>query len=108
MKSLIYIIFFVFLSQSIKGIAFAGPKIADKVFGTRDCSQYNTKNFAGLNDYVRCKKGMEISDKSFFKSFKIRKKDSKKFDLNKPCHEYNTKTITGLTSKFKCKSMKKI
>ena len=81
-------------------------KIKEKKLNEK-ANLYNTKNFAGLSDYVRCKKGMEPSEKSFFKSLNITKKDSKKFDQNKPCDEYSTKTFTGLTSKIKCKSMKK-
>ncbi|MEC9257094.1 MAG: carbon starvation CstA family protein, partial [Candidatus Poribacteria bacterium] len=36
-----------------------GRWIANKIFGSRDCSQYSTKTFSGLSDYVKCKKGFE-------------------------------------------------
>ena len=46
----------------------AESKIATKVFGSKDCSQYSTKNFADLGQYVRCKKGLPPLKKNFLKS----------------------------------------
>ena len=44
----------------------------------KDCSQFSTKTFAGLADYVRCKRGLEKSDSNFFKSLKLKNKKQKK------------------------------
>ena len=83
-------------------------KVIGKIWGTRDCSQYSTKTFAGLAEYKRCKSGLEPSEKkSIFKSLKWKKNRNKEFDPNKPCDEYSTKTFTGLTAKIKCKRTKK-
>ena len=83
-------------------------KIIGKIWGTRDCSKYSTKTFAGLAEYKRCKSGLEPSEKeSFFKSLKWKKRRNKEFDPNKPCDEYSTKTFTSLAAKIKCKRAKK-
>jgi len=83
-------------------------KIISKIWGTKDCSQYSTKTFAGLAEYKRCKSGLEPSEKeSIFKSLKWKRKRNKEFDPNKPCDEYSTKTFTGLAAKTKCKRAKK-
>ena len=83
-------------------------KLIGKIWGTRDCSQYSTKTFAGLAEYKMCKRGLEPSEKeSIFKSLKWKEKRNKEFDPNKPCDEYSTKTFTGLAAKIKCKSAKK-
>ena len=100
MKKILYILFFISVSVSLSldNIAFAESKLdkiknkikasesklADKVWGTRDCSQYSTKTFSGLSDYTRCKKGLKPADKGFFKSLKWQGKSSKSFDSNKP------------------------
>ena len=100
MKKAFYIIVFTCVFGKTN-IAVADSKIANKIFGSRDCSQYSTKTFSGLSDYVKCKKGFEPDEKNFFKSLEW-KKGQKKFDPNKPCDAYTTKTITGLASKIKC------
>ena len=83
-------------------------KLIGKIWGTRDCSQYSTKTFAGLAEYKRCKSGLEPSEKeSIFKSLKWKEKRNKEFDPNKPCDEYSTETFTGLAAKIKCKRAKK-
>ena len=83
-------------------------KLIGKIWGTRDCSQYSTKTFAGLAEYKSCKRGLEPSEKeSIFKSLKWKKKRNKEFDPNKPCDEYSTETFTGLAAKIKCKRAKK-
>ena len=83
-------------------------KLIGKIWGTRDCSQYSTKTFAGLVEYKRCKSGLEPSEKeSIFKSLKWKEKGNKEFDSNKPCDEYSTKTFTSLAAKIKCKRAKK-
>ena len=83
-------------------------KLIGKIWGTRDCSQYSTKTFAGLAEYKMCKRGLEPSEKeSIFKSLKWKEKRNKEFDPNKPCDEYSTKTFTGLAAKIKCKRAKK-
>ena len=67
MKKILYIL--LFISVSLDSIVFAESKLdkiknkiqagesklTDKVWGTRDCSQYSTKTFAGLVGYKRCK-----------------------------------------------------
>ncbi len=84
-------------------IFFADSKIANKVWGDKDCSAYSTKTFSGLSDYVKCKKGIDMDEKeSVFKKLKWKKKISS-FDPNKPCDEYSSKTMTGLANKIKCK-----
>jgi len=106
MKKSLQIIFYIILYFSINHIAFAESKIANKIFGSNDCSQYSTKTFSGLSDYVKCKKGLDPNkEKSFFKSLKW--KGKKEFDPNKPCDEYSTKTASGLVAKLKCKKAKK-
>ena len=83
-------------------------KLIGKIWGTRDCSQYSTKTFAGLVEYKRCKNDLQQSEKkSIFKSLKWKEKGNKEFDPNKPCDEYSTKTFTGLAAKIKCKRAKK-
>ena len=83
-------------------------KVIGKIWGTRDCSQYSTKTFAGLAEYKRCKSGLEPSKKkSIFKTLKWKENRNKEFDPNKPCDEYSTKTFTGLAAKTKCKRAKK-
>ena len=83
-------------------------KLIGKVWGTKDCSQYSTKTFAGLADYKRCKSGLEPSEKKgIFKSLSWKKKEKKEFDPNKSCDEYSSKTFTGLAAKIKCKRAKK-
>ena len=74
---------------------------------TKDCSQYSTKTFAGLNDYLRCKKGLKPLEKNIFKSLKWKKKQSAELDPSIPCDEYSTKTMSGLAKKLKCKRNKK-
>jgi len=106
MKKILFIIFLVFMSFSINKLTFADT-LSDKVWGTKDCSMHSTKTLAGLNDFVRCKKGLEPRDKSFFKSLKWKKKDKEKFDPTIPCEEYSTKTITGLSKRIKCKRAQK-
>ncbi len=56
MKKIIYIIFFISATLSISKISFAE---------SQDCSQYSTKTFSGLSDYVRCKKGLPPKKKLF-------------------------------------------
>ena len=58
MKQLLKIVFLILLSLSIKETVSAGT-LSDKIFGKKDCSQYSTKTLSGLNDYVRCKKGLK-------------------------------------------------
>ena len=95
--------FFITLSVFLYGIAYADSIISNKIFGDRDCSEYSTKTFSGLSDYVKCKKGIDINkNESVFKKLKWGKKSSS-FDPNKPCDEYSTKTMTGLANKIKCK-----
>ena len=106
MKIFIYLAFITSIVLSLNKIANAETAIAIKIFGEKDCSQFSTKNFAGLADYLRCKKGLESSDRNFFKSLKLKDK-KKEFDVNKPCDEYSTKTFTGLANKIKCKRAKK-
>ena len=114
MRKILYILFFIFVSVSLDNIAFAESKLdkiknkiqagesklADKVWGTRDCSQYSTKTLAGLAKYKRCKTGLKPAEKKSWKK-------TKTFDPNKPCNEYSTKTFTGLAAKMKCKRAKK-
>ena len=121
MKKILYITFLVSLFLSINNFLYAESKIdkiknkikatesklIDNIWGSRDCSQYSTKTLSGLADYKKCKQGLEPSEKSFFKSFKLKGNKSKKFDPNKPCDEYSTKTFTGLAAKIKCKSAEK-
>ena len=75
----------------------AESKLAEKIWGDRDCSQYSTKTFKGLAEYNRCKKGLKHDEKSFF-NLKWIKGDKKEFDPNKPCGEYSTKTFKGLST----------
>ena len=122
MKKILYILFFIFVfaSVSLDNIAFAESKLdkvknkikasesklVGKIWGDRDCSQYSTKTFSGLSDFVKCKKGLEPTEnKNFFKSL-IWKKKEKEFNFNKPCDEYNSKTISSLAKKVKCKRAK--
>ena len=117
MKKIFYIVLFIYISLSTVAIAESKldqiknkikateSKIIDGIWGSKDCSQYSTKTFAGLAEYKRCKEGLEPSDKSFFKSLKLKKKEE--FDPNKPCDEYSTKTLAGLAAKIKCKRAKK-
>ena len=123
MKKILYILLFLSVSLSLDNIGLAESKLdkikskiqagesklADKVWGTRDCAQYSTKTFADLVEYRRCKSGLEPSGEkeSIFKSLKWKGKKTKKFDPNKPCDEYSTKTFTGLAAKIKCKRAKK-
>ena len=114
MKKILYISFLISMSLSINNIAFAESKLdkvknkiqagesklADKVWGTRNCSQYSTKTFAGLVEYKRCKNGLKQTEKKSWKK-------TKAFDPNRPCNEYSTKTFTGLAAKIKCKRAKK-
>ena len=119
-KKIIYILFA--LSLLLDNIALAESKLGKikdkiktgedeligKIWGTRDCSQYSTKTFAGLVEYKRCKNGLEPSKKkSIFKTLKWKENRNKEFDPNKPCDEYGTKTFTGLAAKIKCKRAKK-
>jgi len=106
MKIFIYATFIISIILSLNNITYAETTIAKKIFGEEDCSQFSTKTFAGLADYVRCKRGLEKSDSNFFKSLKLKNK-KQKFDPNKPCEEYSTKTFTGLSNKMKCKRAKK-
>ena len=95
MKKILYIIFFISTALLINETSFAE---------SMDCSRYSTKTFAGLSDYVRCKKGLPPK-KNFFKSLKIKKTNpdeatgKKKLD----CNEYSTKTLAGLMRKIRCK-----
>ena len=122
MRKILYILFFIFVSVSLDNIALAESKldkiknkikaaesnVVGKIWGTRDCSQYSTKTFAGLAEYNSCKRGLEPSEKeSIFKSLKWKEKRNKEFDPNKPCDEYSTETFTGLAAKIKCKGAKK-
>ena len=50
MKKALQIIFYIILYFSINHIAFAESKIANKIFGSKDCSQYSTKTFKGLSE----------------------------------------------------------
>tara|TARA_B100000959_G_C14484923_1_gene420773 strand:+ start:77 stop:403 length:327 start_codon:yes stop_codon:yes gene_type:complete len=103
MKKIIQVLLFMTLYLSINQLAFGESKIANKVFGSKDCSQYTTKTLSGLSDYVKCKKGLDpTKEKSFFKSLKWNNKKNT-YEPNKPCDEYSTKTITGLSAKLKCK-----
>ena len=107
MKNLIYIFFLVVISLSVTEIAFAESKIAKKIWGDKDCSQYSTKTLKGLAEYKRCKDGLEPSEKNIYKSLSGKDKKGKEIDPNKPCHEYSSKTFTGLIDKMKCKRAKK-
>jgi ElaB/YqjD/DUF883 family membrane-anchored ribosome-binding protein len=116
MKKILYILFFifVFVSVSLDNIAFAESKLdkiknkiksveskaVDKIWGTKDCSQYSTRTLAGLAKYKRCKSGLKQAKKKSWKK-------TKEFVPHKPCHEYSTKTFTGLVAKTKCKRAKK-
>ena len=114
MKKILHILFFISVFVSLDSIAFAESKLdkiknkikagesklASKIWGDRDCSQYSTKTLAGLAKYKRCKSGLETSEKKIWKK-------TKEFDPNKPCDEYSTKTFTGLAAKMKCKRAKK-
>ena len=104
MKNLLLITLFISLSFTIHNIAHSESKIANKIFGSKDCSQYSTKNFSGLSDYVKCKKGLDPSkEKNIFKFSKSEKNKSKEYNLNKSCDEYSTKTFASLYAKIKCK-----
>ena len=117
MKKIIYIFIFISLLignnvfaegklEKIKNKIKAGEyKLVGKVWGDRDCSQYSTKTFKGLSDYKKCKDGIDPSEEK--NTFFWKKKESKKFDPNKPCDEYSTKTFAGLAAKMKCKRAKK-
>ena len=114
MKKIFYILFFISVSLFLDNIAFAESKLdkiknkikasestlANKVWGTRDCSQYSTKTLAGLAKYKRCKNGLKPMEMKSWKK-------TKAFDPNKACNEYSTKTFTGLAAKMKCKRAKK-
>ena len=103
MNKLIHIIFFIAFTFTIYSYAQAESKIANKVFGSKDCSKYSTNTFSGLSDYVKCKKGLEPSnEENVFKSLKGKKSKSKEFDPNKPCDEFTTKTLAGLFGKYRC------
>ncbi len=70
----------------------------------KDCSQYSTKNFASLADYLRCKKGLPPLKKSFLKDIEWSKdKKEKTYQPGKPCDEYSTKNFASLFAKLKCK-----
>ena len=122
MRKIFRINFIIFLLLLISENSFAESKLGEikdkiktgedkligKIWGTRDCSQYSTKTFAGLTEYRMCKRGLEPSEKeSIFKSLKWKEKRNKEFDPNKPCDEYSAKTVTGLAAKIKCKRAKK-
>ena len=68
----------------------------------KDCSQYSTKTLTGLNDYMRCKKGLPPLKNNFFKSLKLKSKNSKDSVPKKSCNEYSSKTLTGLAAKINC------
>ena len=106
MKKILNIFFVSLFYLLLTEIVIAESKIATKIFGSKDCSQYSTKTISGLNKYVRCKKGLKQND-SFFFSSEFKNKNKKKFDPNKPCDEYSTKTMAGLADKMKCKRAKK-
>ena len=106
MKNFTYIFLFTVISFSLNSPAIAESKIARKIWGDKDCSQYSTKTLKGLSEYSRCKKGLEPNEKSFL-NFKWLKSQKKEFDPNKPCDEYSTKTFTGLAAKMKCKKAQK-
>jgi len=95
MKKILYIIFFISTALLINETSFAE---------SMDCSRYSTKTFAGLSDYVRCKKGLPLK-KNFFKSLKIKKTNPDEATGKKKlaCNEYSTKTLVGLMGKIKCK-----
>ena len=96
MKKILYIIFFISTALLFSEISFAE---------TSDCSQYSTKTFSGLSDYVRCKKGLPPK-KNFFESLKIKKENpDESANIEKlDCNEYSTKTLAGLMRKIRCKS----
>ena len=106
MKKILYLIFFVTMFLSINKFAYAGY-LSDKVWGTKECSKYSTKTLSGLNDYVRCKKGLKPEDKSIFKSLKWKKNNEEEFDSSIPCDQYSSKTFTALAKKMKCNRLKK-
>ena len=106
MNKILNIFFALLFYISLSQVALAESKIANKIFGSKDCSQYSTKTLSGLNKYVRCKKGLKQND-SFFFSSKFKNKNKKQFDPNIPCDQYSSKTMTGLASKIKCKRAKK-
>ena len=95
MKKILYIIFFISTALLINEISFAESK---------DCSQYSTKSFSGLSDYIRCKKGLP-PEKSFFESLKIKSTNHDEATGKKKlaCNEYSTKTLAELWGKIKCK-----
>jgi len=106
MKNHINIFFLITIFISLTETSFAESKIAKKIWGDKDCSQYSTKTFKGLSEYSRCKKGLDPNEESFF-NLKWLKSKKKEFDPNKPCDEYSTKTFKGLSDKIKCKRAKK-
>ena len=70
MKKILFIIFFISVYLLEYKVVFAESKLSDKIWGTRDCSQYSTKTFSGLSDFVKCKKGLELSgNKNFFNHY---------------------------------------
>ena len=95
MKKILYIIFFISAT-----LLFSEFSLAE----SQDCSQYSTKTFSGLSDYMRCKKGLPPK-KNFFESLKMKKTNpdeatgKEKLD----CNEYSTKTLVGLMRKIRCK-----
>ena len=99
MDKTIYIIFIIAITL------FLGKEVLADT--NKDCSKYSTKTLSGLNNYVRCKKGLEPLKNNFFKSLKWKGKNSNNFDSNKPCKDYSTKTLTGLAAKLKCMRAKK-
>ena len=72
-----------------------------------DCSKYSTKTLSGLNDHMRCKRGLKPLKNNFFESLKLKRKSSNSFDPNKPCKDYSSKTLVGLSAKLKCMRAKK-
>lgn len=100
MKNFLYILTFIIILSFSERKSFAETKI--------DCSQYSTKTFAGLADYMRCKKGLKPDKKNFFKkleykSLKNKNTGESEYKPAKACHEYTTKTVVGLAGKIKCK-----
>jgi len=107
MRIHIHIYILILISLTMTETSFAESKIANKIWGDKDCSQYSTKTLKGLGEYSRCKRGLKPSDNKSFLEFKWLKGKKKEFDPNKACEEYSTKTFTGLAAKMKCKRAKK-
>ncbi len=68
------LLFLVISFTLLNSISFAEKK--------KECSHYTTKNFAGLSDYLRCKKGLPPLEKSFLKDLQWSKEKQSKRKRN--------------------------